>query len=70
MGIFAEILQKLFRCKTEILMVDATHLKVHGTAASLKKGVLLTGTLDERKEDSAASFMPFAMDLGNRCDCC
>jgi hypothetical protein len=38
MGIFAEILQKLFRCKTEILMVDVTYLKVHRTAASLRKG--------------------------------
>jgi transposase len=33
MGVFAKILQKLSKCKTEILMMDATHLKVHRTAA-------------------------------------
>ncbi|MDR0693310.1 MAG: IS5/IS1182 family transposase, partial [Puniceicoccales bacterium] len=32
-GIFAKILQKLSKCKTEISMMDATHLKVHRTAA-------------------------------------
>jgi hypothetical protein len=50
-------------------MVDVTYLKVHRTAASLEKGVLLPGTLGERKEDSAASFMPFAIALGDQCDC-
>jgi transposase len=38
-GAFGKILQKLSKCETEILMMDATHLKVHRTAASLKKGV-------------------------------
>ena len=66
MGIFAKILQKLSKSNTEILMMDATHLKVHRTAASLKKGGLRPGILGERKEDSAASYMPFAMTLGDR----
>jgi hypothetical protein len=39
MGVFAKILQKLSKYKMEILMMDATHLKVHRTAASLKKGI-------------------------------
>ena len=60
-GIFAKILQKLSKCKTKISMIDATHLKVHRTAASLKKGGLLPGTLGERKEGSALSYMPFVM---------
>jgi hypothetical protein len=66
MGIFAKILQKLSKCKTEILMMDATHLKVQRTAASLKKGGLPLGTLGESKVDSAASYMPFAIVLGSR----
>jgi hypothetical protein len=51
-------------------MVDAAHLKVHRIVASLKRGELFLGTLDERKRDSAASYMPFAMALGDRWSCC
>ncbi|MDR0680131.1 MAG: hypothetical protein LBF42_03855, partial [Puniceicoccales bacterium] len=36
LGVFTKILQKLSKCKTEILMMDATHLKVHRTAASYR----------------------------------
>jgi hypothetical protein len=65
-GIFAKILQRLSKCKTKILMMDATHLKVHRTAASLKKGGLPFDTSGEPKVDSAASYMPFATVLGDR----
>jgi transposase len=39
-GVFAKILQKLSKEESKILMVDATHLKVHKTAARLKRGGL------------------------------
>jgi transposase len=39
-GVFAKILQKLAKGGTNILMMDATHLKVHRTAASLREGRL------------------------------
>jgi hypothetical protein len=65
-GIFAKILQKLSKCKTEISMIDATHLKVHRMAASLKKGGLRPGILGARKEGSAASYMLFAMASEDR----
>jgi transposase len=55
-GVFAKILQTLSKERTEILMVDATHLKVYGTAASLKKGGFHCGTLGSRKADSAESY--------------
>jgi hypothetical protein len=47
-------------------MVNATHLKVHRTAASLKKGDLPSGTLGGRREGSAVSCMPFAMTVEDR----
>ncbi|MDR1233261.1 MAG: transposase [Puniceicoccales bacterium] len=37
-GVFARILQKLTEGGTNILMMDVPHLKVHRTAASLRKG--------------------------------
>lgn len=41
-GVFAQILTELARndCQTDVLMIDATHLKTHRTASSLglKKG--------------------------------
>jgi transposase len=55
-GIFAKILQKLAKGKTTILMIDATHLKVHRTAASLRKGGLRRGTLEGQKGDFAANY--------------
>jgi transposase len=40
LGVFARILQKLAKARTKVLMIDTTHLKVHRTAASLRKGGL------------------------------
>jgi transposase len=37
-GVFAKILQKLAAGGMKVLMMDATHLKVHRTAASLREG--------------------------------
>ncbi len=40
-GVFEKIFEELARPtgpKTDILMIDATHLKAHRTASSLKKG--------------------------------
>ena len=39
MGVFAKILLELVRqdTKTEMIMIDATHLKAHRTASSLRK---------------------------------
>ena len=39
MGIFARILHELVKqdVETEMIMIDATHLKAHRTAASLRK---------------------------------
>jgi transposase len=65
MGVFARILQKLVKEKTEILMIDATHLKAHRTAASLK-GELRRGTLEGQREDLGANCTPFAMALEGR----
>jgi transposase len=48
MGVFAKILQRLTKLKTEILIIDATHLKARRTGASLKKGDLRHGTSDDR----------------------
>jgi precorrin-6x reductase len=36
-GPFAKILQKLAKLKTEVSMIDATHLWAYRTAESLKK---------------------------------
>jgi transposase len=49
-GVFAKILQKLAKGNTNILMMDATHLKVHRTAASLRERGLRRGRSDEAKE--------------------
>jgi hypothetical protein len=38
--VFAKILQKLAKGGTKVLMIDATYLKVHRTAASLMEGGL------------------------------
>jgi transposase len=40
LGVFARILQKLAKTETKVLMIDTMHLKVHRTAASLRKGRL------------------------------
>ena len=39
MGVFAKILLELVRqdTETEMIMIDATHLKAHRTASSLRK---------------------------------
>ena len=39
MGIFGRILMELVRqdAETEMIMIDATHLKAHRTASSLRK---------------------------------
>ncbi len=39
MGVFAKILLELVRqdTKTEMIMIDATHLKAHRPASSLRK---------------------------------
>jgi transposase len=39
MGVFARILQELVKqdAETEMIMIDATHLKAHRTASSLRK---------------------------------
>jgi transposase len=52
MGVFDCILRELVlhRRKGEILMIDATHLKAHRTAASLlKKGILLASSAGARE---------------------
>jgi len=52
MGVFDCILRELVlhRRKGETLMIDATHLKAHRTAASLlKKGVLLASSVGARE---------------------
>jgi len=51
MGVFDRILGGLVADSGEpdIVMIDATHLKVHRTAASLLKKGLLPGALGERR---------------------
>jgi hypothetical protein len=46
---FAKILQKLAERGTKVLMMDATHLKVHRTAANLREGGYAAGRSDARK---------------------
>jgi transposase len=65
-GVFAKILQKLAKGNTNILMIDATHLKVHRTAASLREGGLRHGRLDEAKEDLTVNYTLSAMALGDQ----
>ena len=52
MGIFNKIFVELSRQKESVeqLMIDATHLKAHRTAASLLKKGLYPGVSDEQKE--------------------
>jgi hypothetical protein len=62
-GVFAKILQKLAKGGTNILMMDATHLKVHRTTASLKEGDFRRGRSDEAKEGLTVNYMLSAMAL-------
>jgi transposase len=62
----AKILKKLAKLKTEVPMIDATHLKAHRTAASLKKWDLFHGASGGRREDLGASCTRFAMILEER----
>jgi transposase len=66
MGVFAKILQKLSKEGTKVLMIDATHLKAHRTAASLAKGGPHHGTLGEQKEAFAANYTSCVMALEDR----
>jgi hypothetical protein len=51
MGVFDRILSGLAACggETDIVMIDATHLKAHRTACSLAKKRLFRAVLAERK---------------------
>ena len=51
MGVFGRIFVELAKGggDTEEIMIDATHLKAHRTAASLLKKGLFPGILDARK---------------------
>jgi transposase len=66
MGIFAKILQGLTKSNPKMLMIDATHLKAHRTAASLKKGGLRSDTSVGPKAGFAASCTPFVMTREGR----
>ena len=62
LGVFNSIFRELVlhRQPGEAIMIDATHLKAHRTAASLlKKGVLLASSA-EPKAGSTRSSTPFA----------
>ena len=50
MGVFTQIFEALAKSSTsDLLMIDATHLKAHRTAASLHKKGLLIVASDARK---------------------
>lgn len=50
MGVFTHIFEELAKSsKSDRLMIDATHLKAHRTAASLHKKGLLNAASDARK---------------------
>lgn len=53
MGVFEKIFTALAENSqdTSLLMIDATHLKAHRTAASLRKKGLLPDVSDEQRED-------------------
>ena len=53
MGVFEKIFTTLAENSqdTSLLMIDATHLKAHRTAASLRKKGLLPDVSDEQRED-------------------
>ncbi len=52
MGVFNHIFEELAKSsKSDRLMIDATHLKAHRTAASLHKKGLLNAVSDARKAD-------------------
>ena len=52
MGVFSQIFEALAQGnQTDRLMIDATHLKAHRTAASLQKKGVLSVASDARKED-------------------
>jgi transposase len=55
-GMFAKILQRLAKGGTKVLMIDTMHLKVHRTAASLRRERLRRGRLDARKEGLAVNY--------------
>ena len=52
-GVFEKIFTALAENSqdTSLLMIDATHLKAHRTAASLRKKGLLPDVSDEQRED-------------------
>ena len=51
MGIFGRILMELVRqdAETEMIMIDATHLKAHRTASSMRKKGGAAGSSGEQK---------------------
>ena len=53
MGIFNTIFLELAKTagKDEVVMIDATHLKAHRTAASLRKKGLFPAASDAQGED-------------------
>jgi transposase len=70
-GIFDTIFHELSRLQgpAGCLMIDATHLKAHRTAASLLKKGRFPAVVAARKAACTRNCMPSAMALASRCVC-
>ncbi len=72
LGVFNKIFSALSAQggKPGQLMIDATHLKAHRTAASLLKKGLFPDVSDVPKAARIRSSMPYAMARADRWSCC
>jgi len=71
-GIFNKIFRELSRHSraSDCLMIDATHLKAHRTAASLRTTGQCPAVLAARKAACIRSSMRCATTRASRCTCC
>jgi putative transposase len=72
LGVFNKIFTEMARKagKPSRLMIDATHLKAHRTAASLLKKGLLPRRIGRTKRSLNSKRMPYAMARGFLSSCC